>query len=561
MLFGADSDGEVETGSPVAPKSQVWQGSAARPHPHNPAWKLDDVIANRGPTRKVSLMSQTKDGTTPAIFVPQVALYLHRGDQLSLLNFYEYLGCILFHNESNPCVEVHNLGTAQGFPMDPNFEGHLDCHHSLSLNQATPLLSGPVPRHPGKKPDQSRGKNALSAWKERADKYARYYLLLFWPEVASDQLGYTWEDLLMFIEDLQKDASFLSTSRLMIMDNHMQGMRISKVHDKIIKHYHSLTQQRWTDSERQEFMHLHGLGRKVRTKVPSVTELMDDAKGSDLRDRELRELEKQISHDSKQKAMFASLLKTNDACSGSWPNKLKASDCISTVPLETIQNSAAALLSFKDCSVPDSLNSEEKKNHSCSVKTHTDQLVHELEARDKDAASQQVELLRTFAEHFCTEGSTAPKLTLVHGAPGVGKSAIRNVIMKASAFSGRFNLKTAFNAINATEMGGTTTATLIYTQGGYNDIGIGNNFRPEVIAELKNNGLTVNSVVFVEEVSTQAPAHIVQLSKLLKDITSVTSSDFGGCHVFSLEISLRLDLSGQDWQSQGLCLTFTPPKM
>ena len=337
VLFGADSDGEVETGSPVTPKSQVWQGSAARPHPHNPAWKLDDVIANRGPTKKVSLMSQTKDGTTPAIFVPQVALYLYRGDQLSLLNFYEYLGCILFHNESNPCVEVHDLGTAQRFPMDPNFEGHLDCHHSLLLNQATPLLSGPVPRHPGKKPDQSRGKNALSSWKERADKYARYYLLLFRPEVASDQLGYTWEDLLMFIEDLQKDASFLSTSRLMIMDNHMQGMRISKVHDKIIKHYRSLTQRRWTDSERQEFMHLHGLGRKVRTKVPSVTELMDDAKGSDLSDCELRELEKQISHDSKQKAMFASLLKTNDACSGSWPNKLKASDCISTVLLRYSQ--------------------------------------------------------------------------------------------------------------------------------------------------------------------------------------------------------------------------------
>jgi len=53
-----------------------------------------------------------------------------------------------------------------------------------------------------------------------------------------------------------------------------------------------------------------------------------------------------------------------------------------------------------------------------------------------------------------------PSIALIHGPPGVGKSKLRDAIAEASRICGRFNMKTAFNSINATEMGGHTTGSI-----------------------------------------------------------------------------------------------------
>lgn len=102
--------------------------------------------------------------------------------------------------------------------------------------------------------------------------------------------------------------------------------------------------------------------------------------------------------------------------------------------------------------------------------------------------------------------------------------------MSTSAFSGRFNLKTAFNAINATEMLGETTAVLISLRGEYQMANLGG-FKAETIANLRQQGFTVSSVLFLEEVSTQAPWHVAQLCRLCQELNNIFDQPFGGADV------------------------------
>jgi hypothetical protein len=49
---------------------------------------------------------------------------------------------------------------------------------------------------------------------------------------------------------------------------------------------------------------------------------------------------------------------------------------------------------------------------------------------------------------------------------------------------------------------------------------------PKIIQDLKRS-----SVIFIEEVSTQAPWHAAQLCRLCQLITDIYEEPFGGCHV------------------------------
>ena len=109
----------------------------------------------------------------------------------------------------------------------------------------------------------------------------------------------------------------------------------------------------------------------------------------------------------------------------------------------------------------------------------------------------------------------------------MGKSFVRNAIMEASAADNRYNLKTAFNHINAAEMKAPTTAYLIALNVQYHMVRFGN-YRPEVMQQLKNDGFDIRGMVFIEEVSTQAPWHVAQLCRLCQQINENYLEYLGG---------------------------------
>ena len=154
------------------------------------------------------------------------------------INYYEYLGCLRF--EKQPPGNSRN---AKQYEMDPSFEGATDCRHSLKVKQTTPLLVGAVPPHPGDcpiepKPHQFKKKSRFlkrhsiwslqrRAWRQKADRFARYHLILFRPESIHDNHSYTWEDLRHWTTLLAQDDSIISKFRLMTIDNHIKNLRTS----------------------------------------------------------------------------------------------------------------------------------------------------------------------------------------------------------------------------------------------------------------------------------------------------------------------------------------------
>ena len=503
---------------------------------NNPAWTITDALENLGrvfnidqidpdnETKNDEEAAVTLQAPIPVIPVPQSSIFLHRGDSLSLLNFYEYLALVTFIPKHNDCNEVFGLKQAQSYPMNSKFEAANFCHHVLKLKHATPLLSGKIPCHPGKEPSAKSTSATKSRWAAQANKYARYYLTLFRPETIEDDFGYEWKDLNTYIRTLQEDRSFLSKCRLMIMDNHMHGLRVSKVCDAMMKHHRGKNRRLWTAEERARFAGIHFASQSITSK--SISDVFEAAEGSALTAEELKEVSLQIHHDEQQNQAIEDLLAKVPAPPLPTVPYPVSSKFISSLSTEQVYEKAAALRSFSQA--PRDI----KQKPSKQLFLHHKRLkVKQLTARNAEAASQQLQFYSLYSDYFSQVGLAPPQITLLHGGPGVGKSKLREAIASTNAFCGNYNLKTAFNAINAAEMQGVTTATLIYKEGGQRTINFQGDFRATVKQDLINNGLTVSAVVFIEEVSTQAPWHIAQLSQLCQEILPNTSKDFGGCHV------------------------------
>ncbi len=494
-------------------------------------WCMAEALRNHGCCRKIHLNS-TREGegdskAVPVLLVPQTLLYLCRGDALAWLNYYEYLGCVKFVASGSSCPDVNNFRDGQKFPMHPDFEGAQDSHHQVKLKQTTPLLSGKVPRHPGPKPwctSKEDFPEKLAKWKIRADAYARHYLVLFRPECIDDKnLGYSWEDLEAFIIQLQEDDSFISKSRLMIMENHMRGLKVSKTCDVMMKLYRSRTRHMWTEAEQCKYRMATEL-RKQRERK-SLWDTLNNCDGGALSDRELHEVRQQIDQDEKQTASLSKLLDAACGNISARPGRISSS-CVSHVAMDDVYEKSCHIRSWKPSDKIPAGNQD-----ACSPTAFIKRKIEDMEARNKTAAAQQVEFFELYANEFAAKGLPAPRMTLLHGPPGVGKSALRDALIKTNAFLGNYNLKTAAFAINTIGMQGLTTASLICKEGKQVDVDMATNFNPSVIADLRKQGLNVSSVVFVEEVSTQAPLYIARLSELCKEVISGSNTEFAGCHV------------------------------
>ena len=148
--------------------------------------------------------------------------------------------------------------------------------------------------------------------------------------------------------------------------------------------------------------------------------------------------------------------------------------------------------------------------------------------------SQQLQLYDLYADYFLATGIQSkkgrprpPQIVLCHGGPGVGKSVMRNSIDQAAQACHRFTFKTSFNAINAVEMNGHTTASALQLNSKLHTHQVGT-FAADRIRDLRMNGFNEDALVIVEEVSNQAPWHLARLSAFCQTVTGHFDKPFGG---------------------------------
>jgi hypothetical protein len=139
------------------------------------------------------------------------------------------------------------------------------------------------------------------------------------------------------------------------------------------------------------------------------------------------------------------------------------------------------------------------------------------------------DLYRAYLEDPEDESKKPPQITLLHGAAGTGKSSVTHAIIGIAEKLRRKTVRTAFNSINALAIGGNTTASIIKLRPGVHC----NEFVQLTLDDVQDlqGYLGEARLLIVDEVSTQAPFHLAQLSYACQQCLEVYDKPFGGIPV------------------------------
>lgn len=509
--------------------------------------RYGDLLAELGFIRKIPI----KEEKGMSILVPDVSLYLNRNECLRDLSYYEYLGCIGVRIGKPAISQRGDLKNRQKhFPLVSTFQGCNDAYHVLLQKQKTPLFIGTPPSHPGEKPKVNEGdknsERAFISWKLKADEFAKYFLMLFRPHVIDDQhLGYDWEALLGWIEGLRRDSTILSKFRLMVLHQHIKGVRSSAKYKNMTRDYRSRERRLWSDREKCTFKE-EQRRKAYRSQVvaAALEDLESDCLDTGLSDAVNKNMRKQLLHEQKQVERLDELFRK--ACTDMEHIRVRntRNGPISRIGTDLIVHTVEDIVGFSasNNSVANSESWWNVRSNRVSAAEKVSQLRRDLEKRcprtNAIVNRQQLALFDLYAGNFLRKRNAAelPQIVLCHGGPGVGKSVIRKYVDECARACGRYCLKTSFNAINAIEMGGnTTSAELILCAAKHSNFNVGdfryNKRTGDRIKDLRKAGFDKNSLVVVEEVSNQAPWHLARLSRLCQEVLNNFEEPFGGVKV------------------------------
>ena len=532
--FVVEDDGNDDGDGPTA-----MDGATDNDNPSAVPYDANHLAQTPGFVREIKLRGPPLPGgaVDPHIpirtmFVQDVALFLLRGCHLRKINYIEYLAILQFENTAMPKSSdgIHrskNLKSPTRFGLSPLFEGFADCRHSICLKQKTPLMTSKRPPHPGRRPIDGK---LLLTWKKKADCYAAYYLHLFMPlDIDTGSLKLGWDQLEDFIVRLQEDNSIISKFRLMMMDSHMQGLRTSEALRNLTLQHRARTRKIWTDEELTRYS--RDSWRKTMTNQ-DIQDMVDMITGS-LTTRQMKQVGLQLAHDNCQVKTLVSLYEKFPGSSGRHLRPgLVSNHILSTVNATSLQVTYSNMKDWKrtDHPAPTVSVGPDTDSTGASHRSRLETIRRGL-VRNDGSNTEQLEIFDMYAAFLLAENPSPemypPNVVLLHGPPGVGKSKLRDAIVRAVAASGRYNLLTSFNAINATEMGGVTTSYLTNLNVKVHSNHVGD-FKDSLLRNLRADGFNKDSFTHIEECSNQAPWHLARIHHLGCCSNNTFDRPFGG---------------------------------
>ena len=184
--------------------------------------KVQFDVHNLGAVKTYTLEGKGVNATRAV--VPFAAMYSNRGKDLRLLNRFEYHALVKVEEKKV------NASRSTEFCFSEKIVLAAKYAQVLRSKQQVLIIVGKEPSHPGEPPKLSRV-NAFDGWQQRANKFARYYLTLYRPEIdffsssEHNNLSYDWTALQEFIDELQRDSSVMSKFRLGSIDRRLHSLR------------------------------------------------------------------------------------------------------------------------------------------------------------------------------------------------------------------------------------------------------------------------------------------------------------------------------------------------
>ena len=216
--------------------------------------------------------------------IPYAKQYRYRGEELKDLSRLEYFCCVTVRK---PQLKVLDPEQIQKRPKNTSFkfDGKLKISHShmqiLRSKQCTLKFMTNPPGHPGPKPDQE-DKAGLKSWKQKADRFAAFYLILLRPEdelYGKDQTfryKYDWDTFVNFAERIRKSDKEIDVMRYETMVKIVHGWKTRPRHRSILAMHRQRARTIWTPDERREARRIIGESNANKHKMNNDLDLFRD---------------------------------------------------------------------------------------------------------------------------------------------------------------------------------------------------------------------------------------------------------------------------------------------
>ena len=498
----------------------------------------------------------TKNGVK--VSVPESVHWRFRGSDLRHLTRFEYAGLVKIVPKTKGCDDSLDakLQSKVGRRKSPEFcfgKGHplRESHSQVLLSKQSCVISCQrPPRFPGEKPRTARkGSKRMRGWLSRANKYAKYALVLFRPEPnkyddtweKTDKEDYTWEAFVTWFLSCQKERSLVSLLRLRAMETHLKGISTDFQSKVLLSKYRGRNRKLWKHTDHERFEREDRLNG-IRTQHDGS--VLDDVEferlhshlGSKVMSKIYRQLSYCTSQRHRMNKLYAHVDKhTQGRNNLTGPVKVRdAAECsaiFTGMDYEEIQSRYNRIVASTGFDEYFQVGQEDSSVHRVDLSQEKYRTGNEMQTVIRDR-------FREIADEY-------PKKTrkpiLVTGPPGVGKSHLAKMIqLCARETFGKRCIPLSFNGIAAVNIGGDTVSGagqihFASTDDNNKNKSVDNETKLPPVTKRKNLEELQRSLaptgaiaLIVDEISTVSPVHLAALSERCQQATGNFEQEFGG---------------------------------
>jgi len=515
--------------------------------PTNNAYPVQALIESLG---HVQCFSITDGNTQRKCLIPTVMIYEFRSFELEFMNRVEFECLIHIANKREQCESSKN----RQFLLSPNSGLTSSKALFLSAKHKIPLFTRRVPSHPGLKPTEQTGPE-FNLWMEKANQYASYFLTMYRPEpfiTNSPPLQYTWDTLETWITQQCQSNTAFGICRVMLMHRRMQSMYTNNQTQQMLNDYRSTPRDLWSTEMKNRIANSH-YEKDYSISPEEIDDEQWNLTNSVISQKDTAQLYNNLKWSDMQLRSLQNLIPsfiTDTNSSQQHPSCTNPSNLIPPLEAKQVQ------LRFREIRQDDQLNKGNLPYSNTSEPHDTSQTTNENPVTNPSFITQppptlanlvskyfpqqptqsQLQFFTMYIEYFLHPQDTSlypPSVVLATGAAGTGKTVVVNAIIDAATSLGYNTIRTACNNINAADIHGHTTASLLNLRN--NEVSLTNSQLDNFAQLTKTLHPTCKILLIIfDEVSNECPEYLAKMSHACQQALHCYDMDFGGLPVLLL---------------------------